>query len=91
MTISSDLDREGQHLACSIVNDVVQYFKSQNSYVYICALDVEKCFDSICHISLFYQLIDVLQVNHWILLYRWYINLQGGHNIRYFCSYLIFS
>ena len=45
--------------ACSIVNDVVQYFKSQHSSVYICAFDAEKCFDIRCHTSLSYMYISL--------------------------------
>ena len=63
--------------ACNIINDTVHYFKSQHSPLYMCALDAEKCFDSINHMCLLYKLIDVLDGNHWLLLHKWYSKLQG--------------
>ena len=67
----------GTSFACSLLNDVVCYYKTQNSPLFIATLDAEKCFDSICHVSLFLKLIDVLPVNHWLLLYNWYSKLNG--------------
>ena len=53
------------------------YFKSQNSPVFVAALDAETCFDSICHVSLFLKLIHVLPVHEWLLLYNWYNKLNA--------------
>jgi len=58
--------------ACSLLNDILCYFKDQGTPVFICTLDAEKCFDKIWHSGLFYKLYDVLPLNHWLLLYRWY-------------------
>jgi len=58
--------------ACSFLNDVIYYFKDQGTPVYICSLDAEKCFDKIWHDGLFHKLKNILPVNHWLLLYRWY-------------------
>ena len=61
--------------ACNIINDTIQYFRHQNSPVYMCTLDAEKCFNSINHVSLLYKLINVLEITHWMLLHRWYNKL----------------
>ena len=58
--------------ACSFLNDILCYFKDQGTPVYVCSLDAQRCFDSIWHAGLFYKLRDVLPLNHWLLLYRWY-------------------
>ena len=78
--------------ACNIINDTVQYFKVQNSPVYMCALDAEKCFDSINHISLLYKLINVLQANHWLLIHKWYSGLRGvvRWDSNYSCPFRIY-
>ena len=44
----------------------------QGSNVFICSLDAEKCFDSIWHKGLFYELLDILPKSHWLFLYHWY-------------------
>ena len=41
------------------------------------ALDAEKCFDSIGHVSLFLKLINVLPIHEWLLLYNWYNKLNA--------------
>lgn len=56
---------------------MLQYYKCQNSTSYICTLDAEKCFDSIDHISLFYKLKPILNINHWVLLHTWYGKLRS--------------
>ena len=65
----------GTAFACNLLNDITSYFKSQNSPVFVAALDAEKCFDSICQVSLFPKLIHVLPVHEWLLLYNWYNKL----------------
>ena len=57
---------------CSLLNDVMHFSKEQNSPLYICSLDAEKCFDKIWHNGLFYKLWDVLPVNTWVYLLAWY-------------------
>ena len=57
-------------LAYNLLNDITSYLKSQNSPLFVAALDAEKCFDSICHVSLFLNLIHVLPVHEWLLLYN---------------------
>ena len=47
----------GTAFACNLLNDITSYFKSQNSPVFVAALDAENLFDSICHVSLFLKLI----------------------------------
>ena len=49
----------------------------QCSSLFLATLDAEKCFDSICHVSLFLKLIDVLPTYPWLLLYNWYRKLNA--------------
>ncbi len=58
--------------ACSFLNDVIQYFKNQNTPLHICSLDAEKCFDRTWHDSLFYKLYKNIPVVYWRLLLKWY-------------------
>ena len=53
-------ESRGTAFACNLRNDVTSYCKSRNSPLFLATLDAEKCFDSICHVSLFLKLIDVL-------------------------------
>jgi len=50
---------KGVSFACSLLSVTIHYHKYKNSFVYMCSLDAEKCFDSIYHTSLFYKLISV--------------------------------
>ena len=70
-------ENRGTAFACNLLNDITSYFKSQNSHVFVAALAVEKCFDSICHVSLFLKLIHVLPIHEWLLLYNWYNKLNA--------------
>ena len=65
----------GTAFGCNLLSDVLSYFKYQNSPVYLCSLDAEKCFDNICDKLLFFKLIDVIPSKHWMLCYRWYSRL----------------
>ena len=42
---------------------ILHYLKSQNSPVVVADLYADKCFDYICHTSLFLKLIHVLRVH----------------------------
>ena len=70
-------ENRGTAFACNLLNYITSYFKSQNSPVFGAALDAEKCFDSICHVSLFLKLIHVLPIHEWLLLYNWYNKLNA--------------
>jgi len=67
----------GTAFACTLFNDVKAYFENKKSPLFVCSLDAEKCFDSICHKSLFYKLWNRIPPEHWLLLYRWYSNLKA--------------
>ena len=67
----------GTAFGCRLLSDVIKYCQYGGSPLYTCSLDVEKCFDNICHKSLFYKLIDVLPSHHWILCHRWYSCLKA--------------
>ena len=51
-------------------------FVTQLHYA-VATLDADKCFDSICHVSLFLKRIDVLPTYQWLLLYNWYRKLNA--------------
>ena len=70
-------ESRGTAFACNLLNDVTSYCKSRNSPLFLATLDAEKCFDSICHVSLFLKLIDVLPTYQWLLLYNWYRKLNA--------------
>jgi hypothetical protein len=61
-------------MACSYLNDLIAYYNSQCSPVYVCSLDAEKCFDKIWHDGLFFKLLQyrTLPAEHWAFLLRWY-------------------
>ena len=62
---------------CSMLNDVSAYYNSKGSPLYVCSLDAEKCFDSIWHPALFFKLMHKIPACYWVLLFRWYSNLQA--------------
>ena len=53
-------ENRGTNFACTFLNDIASYCKLRNTPLFVAALDAEKCFDSIYHISLFCMLINVL-------------------------------
>ena len=46
---------------------------ANNSALYVCSLDAEKCFDSIWHCGLFYKLMHIIPDTQWLFLYNWYL------------------
>ena len=58
----------GTTTAVSLAHDMVKYMNNNNTPVYICSLDAEKCFDSIWHDGLFHKLNGKLPDHHWIFL-----------------------
>ena len=70
-------ESRGTAFACSLLNDVTSSCKSRYSPLIFDTLDAEKCFDSICHVSLFLKRIDVLPTHQWVLLYNWYRKLNA--------------
>ena len=73
-------ESRGTAFAYNLLNDVTSYCKSRNSPLFLATLDAEKCFDSICHVSLFLKLIDVLPTYQWLKFYcrpyNWYRKLN---------------
>ncbi len=60
-----------------INNAIIRYCKFKDSPLFLASLDAEKCFDSVCHVSLFVKRIEVLPQYQWLDLYNWYRNLKG--------------
>ena len=67
----------GTAMACSLINDLMLYCNVRGSPMFICSLDAEKCFDSIWHDGLFYKLIEILPLSHWLFLYQLYGSLRA--------------
>ena len=67
----------GTAMACSLINDLMLYCNARGSPMFICSFDAEKCFDSIWHDGLFYKLIEILPLSHWLFLYQLYGRLQA--------------
>ena len=63
-------------MACSFLNDLMQYCRFNGSPMFICSLDAEKCFGTIWHDGLFYKLIDILPQSRWLYLYCLYNRMQ---------------
>ena len=63
-------DGRGTGMACSLLNDVITHCKYQKSTLFVASLDAKKCFDSICHISLFVKLIDFIPVYECLFLHE---------------------
>ena len=53
-------DNRGTAFVCTLLNDIASYCKSRNSTLFLATLDADKWFDSICHVSLFLKLIDII-------------------------------
>lgn len=67
----------GTSMACNLLNDVICYSNQQCTPLFVASLDAEKCFDSVCHTSLFVKLIHVLSPFKWLFLYNWYSKLNA--------------
>ena len=63
--------------ACTLLHDTIRVMNHGGSPVYVCALDAEKCFDTIWHDGLFYKLWGNIPPSHWIILYKWYKGLSA--------------
>ena len=62
-------------LGCATLKHVVDYYRSNGSYVFACFLDLSKAFDSVDHTCLFRQLVKLkLPENVVKLLIHWYTN-----------------
>ena len=67
----------GTSMACNLLNDIISYSRQQGNPLFVASLDAEKCFDSVCHFSLFVKLIDILPSYKWLFLYNWYSKLNA--------------
>ena len=59
-----------------MLNDLMCYCKGNDTNIFLCSLDAEKCFDTIWHSGLFYKLSNVLPDIHWRFLLTWYKTLD---------------
>ena len=63
------------NIGCATLKDVVDYYRSHGSYVFVCFLDLSKAFDSVDHTCLFKELVKLkLPDNVVKLLINWYSN-----------------
>ena len=71
--------RDGRRtcMTCSLLNYIISHCKYEKSTLFIASLDTEIYVDTICHISLFVKLIDVIQLHEWLFLYQWYRQLNA--------------
>ena len=67
----------GTTLAGCLLTDTMAYAKHQNTPLFICSLDAEKCFDNIWHAGLLYKMWNIMPTIHWMLLYRWYSSTKA--------------
>ena len=55
----------GVYNGLNMLNDLMCYCKGNDTNIFLCSLDAEKCFDTIWHSGLFYKLSNVLPDIHW--------------------------
>ena len=80
MIPSSDLENPEVPLCLvflSMTLRCILYFNDRGCPLYSCSLEAEKCFDSIWHDTQLYKLWEKLPLHHWLLMYRWYNNLNA--------------
>ena len=73
----------GASFGIPFLHDIVEILKQDNSPVFVCSLDAQKCFDTIWHDGLFYKLKDVLPHGYWLFLYRWYSCMNAVVRVGY--------
>ena len=69
------VESRGTAMAAALTHDVIDYCTSNNSPVYVCALDAEGAFDGIPHAIIFLKAMDAIPVMHWRILVYWYSRL----------------
>ena len=62
---------------CALLHDIIMHFKDSGSNLFICSLDAERCFDRIWHGGLFYKLMNIIPLPHWLFLFKWYGGLKA--------------
>jgi hypothetical protein len=67
----------GTDFCSTTLNDVMAYAASQNTPLFISALDAEKCFDRIRHSGLLYKFICILPLYYWLFMCCWCRGLQA--------------
>ena len=69
-------------LGCSVLKQVINYYRTNGSYVFACFLDLSKAFDSVNHKTMFRQLTALkFPANLVKLLVYWYVHQQM--NVRW--------
>ena len=69
-------------LGCSVLKQVLNYYRANGSYIFACFLDLSKAFDSVNHKTMFRQLTALkFPANLVQLLVFWYANQQM--NVRW--------
>ena len=69
-------------LGCSVLKHVLDYYRSNGSYVFACFLDLSKAFDSVNHKTMFKQLTELAFPDNLVkLLAYWYVSQQM--NVRW--------
>ena len=68
---------KGADFCSAMICDLLSIFNSSDSSIYMCSLDVEKCFDSIWHDELMYKLFPKMPRVLWRLLFHWYKSLHA--------------
>ena len=61
--------KRSSSFGCAFLHDLASYYSSKHSPLYICALDAQKCFDSVWHDGLLFKLLDVLPISYWMQLF----------------------
>lgn len=67
----------GAEFGSAFLHDMAAVANHSRSPLFVCALDAEKCFDSIWHDGLFFKLQNKIPDSHWFLLLNWYKQLSA--------------